>query len=115
MLLADSWSEVENRAEGKGFDSMKTLRICIAGYGQMKTRTMAITRGEHESAQDEPKVWFTSVEIFSKVLSSRNRDLLALIDRKKSTSLTELAELSGREKSKLPRTLITMSRQISLN
>ena len=89
---------------------MKTLRIGIASYDQMKARTMAIARGEHKPAVDEPKVWFTSMESFAKVLSGRNRDLLALIDRKKPASLTELAKLSGREKSNLSRTLKTMSR-----
>ncbi|MCY3876424.1 MAG: MarR family transcriptional regulator [Rhodobacteraceae bacterium] len=89
---------------------MKTLRIGIASYDQMKARTMAIARGEHKPARDEPKVWFTSMESIAKVLSGRNRDLLALIARREPASLTELAELSGREKSNLSRTLKTMSR-----
>ena len=63
---------------------MKTLRVGIASYDQMKARTMAIARGEHKPARDEPKVWFTSMESFAKVLSGRNRDLLALIDRKET-------------------------------
>ena len=89
---------------------MKTLRVGIASYGQMKARTMAIARGEHKPAQDEPKVWFTSKESLAMVLSGRNRDLLALIDRQKPGSFTELAQLSGRKKSNLFRTLKTMSR-----
>ena len=89
---------------------MKTLRIGIADYGRMKARTMAIARGEHKPARDEPKVWFTSIESFAKVLSGRNRELLALIAREKPDSLTELAELAGRNKSNLSRTLKTMSR-----
>ena len=88
---------------------MKTLKIGIAGYDRMKTRTMAIARGEHKPAKGEPKVWFTSVESFAKVLSQRNRELLALIAREQPGSLTELAELSGRNKSNLSRTLKTMS------
>ena len=36
-------------------------------------------------------VWFTSIESFAKVLSGRNRELLALIAREKPDSLTELA------------------------
>ena len=56
-------------------------------------------------------VWFASIESFAKVLSWRNRDLLALIaGREKPASLTELAELAGRNKSNLSRTLKTMSR-----
>lgn len=89
---------------------MKTLKIGIAGYDRMKARTIAIARGEHETARDEPIVWFTSVESFAKVLSHRNRELLTLIARERPGSLTELAELSGRNKSNLSRTLKTMSR-----
>ena len=89
---------------------MKTLKIGIAGYDRMKARTIAIARGERKPARDEPKVWFTSVESFAKVLSHRNRELLTLIAREEPQSLTELAELSGRNKSNLSRTLKTMSR-----
>ena len=89
---------------------MKTLKIGVAGYDRMKARTMAIARGEHEHAKGEPTVWFTSIESFAKVLSQRNRDLLATIAREKPDSLTALAELAGRNKSNLSRTLKTMSR-----
>ena len=40
----------------------------------------------------------------------RNRELLATIASEKPDSLTELAELAGRSKSNLSRTLKTMSR-----
>ena len=72
-------------------DIMKTLKTGIAGYDQMKARTMAIARGQHKPTKGEPKVWFTSVESFAKVLSQRNRELLALIAREKPDYLTELA------------------------
>ena len=91
-------------------DIMKTLKIGIAGYDQMKACTIAIACGQHKPTKREPKVWFTSVESFAKVLSQRNRDLLALIAREKPDSLTELATLAGRNKSNLSRTLKTMSR-----
>ncbi len=89
---------------------MKTLQIGIAGYDRMKARTMAVARGEHKPAKGEPTVWFTSIESFAKVLSQRNRELLALIAQENPDSLTELAALAGRSKSNLSRTLKTMSR-----
>ncbi len=89
---------------------MKTLQIGIAGYDRMKARTMAIARGEHKPAKGEPTVWFTSIESFARVLSQRNRELLALIARENPDSLTDLAKLAGRSKSNLSRTLKTMSR-----
>ncbi len=88
---------------------MKTLKIGIAGYDQMKARTMANARGEHSPAKAEPKVWFTSIESFAKLLSEHNRHLLELIARERPRSLTELATLAGRSKSNLSRTLKTMS------
>ena len=89
---------------------MKTLNVGIASYDRMKARTVAIARGEHKPSEGEPKVWFTSIESFAKVLSHRNRELLALIAEENPGSLTELAGLAGRSKSNLSRTLKTMSR-----
>ena len=89
---------------------MKTLRIGIADYGQIKERTLAIGRGDYRPAKGEPTVWFTSIDSFAKVLSERNRKLLALIAREQPDSLTRLATLTGRNKSNLSRTLKTMSR-----
>lgn len=89
---------------------MKTLQVGIAGYDQIKARTMAIAHGEHKPATGEPTVWFTSIESFARVLSERNRELLALIAQENPGSLTALAALAGRSTSNLSRTLKTMSR-----
>jgi predicted transcriptional regulator len=87
---------------------MTTLKVGIASYEQMKARTMAIARGEHRVVPNEPKVWFTSTESFARVLSAGNRELLRIIAEKAPASLDELAELTGRAKSNLSRTLKTM-------
>jgi predicted transcriptional regulator len=86
------------------------LRVGIAPDAEMKARTLAIARGEHRVAADEPRVWFTSLESFTRVLSERNRGLLALIAERQPASVAELAMLSGRAKSNLSRTLRTMER-----
>jgi predicted transcriptional regulator len=88
----------------------KTLRIGIASREQMKARTLAIARGDHKPAADEPKVWFISIESLAQVLSSKNTVLLEMIRRARPASLKELAELSGRHVSNLSRTLRTMER-----
>ena len=88
---------------------MKTLKVGIAGYDRMKACSMAIARGEFKPGRNEPKVWFTYIESFAKVLSESNRELLATIARERPDSLTELAALSGRRRSNLSRTLKTMS------
>jgi predicted transcriptional regulator len=87
---------------------LKTLKVGIASYEEMKARTLAIARGERRRRRGEPKIWFRSVESFAKVLSERNRALLALIAEEEPQSLAELAELSGRAKSNLSRTLRTL-------
>jgi predicted transcriptional regulator len=87
---------------------MTTLRVGIASYEDMKARTMAVARGQQRIGRNEPKVWFTSTESFAKVLSDGNRKLLAIIAEKAPGSLDELAELTGRAKSNLSRTLKTM-------
>jgi predicted transcriptional regulator len=89
---------------------MTTLKVGIASYEQFKNYTMAIVRGEHKRTPDEPKVWFSSIDSFAKVLSERNRELLRVIAETKPQSLNELAAATGRAKSNLSRTLKTMER-----
>jgi predicted transcriptional regulator len=88
---------------------MKTLKVGIASYEEMKARTLRIARGEHRPSVNEPKVWFTSTESFAKVLSLGNRELLQTIVDNAPGSLDELARLTGRAKSNLSRTLKTMA------
>ncbi|HEY7551390.1 MAG TPA: helix-turn-helix domain-containing protein [Hyphomicrobiaceae bacterium] len=87
---------------------MTTLKIGIASYEEMKARTIAVARGERRVRQGEPKIWFTSTESFARVLSAGNRGVLRVIAEKAPQSLDELAQLTGRAKSNLSRTLKTM-------
>ncbi|HXZ88745.1 MAG TPA: helix-turn-helix domain-containing protein, partial [Candidatus Binataceae bacterium] len=87
---------------------MKTLKIGIASYDEMKARTIAIARGEIRPKPGEPKLWFTSTESFARVLSRKNRALLEVIAKRRPSSLQELAKCTGRKPSNLSRTLKTM-------
>lgn len=89
---------------------MTTLKVGIASPDEMKARTMAIACGELKPAAEDPKVWFTSTESFARVLSNRNRALLATIATTHPASLQELADRTGRKPSNLSRTLKTMER-----
>lgn len=89
---------------------MTTLKIGIASATDYKARTLAIARGELKPSAQGPKVWFTSIESVAKVLSDRNRELLALIAEEKPESMQALVERTGRAKSNLSRTLKTMER-----
>jgi predicted transcriptional regulator len=88
----------------------KTLRIGIAPREAIVRYTRDIVAGRRRRAADDPDIWFTSVESFAKVLSERNRNLLALIAERRPESLDALAAASGRAKSNLSRTLHTMAR-----
>ena len=89
---------------------MKTLKVGIASYDAMKARTMAIATGKLKPKAGDPKVWFTSPESFAKLLSNRNRALLAVIADTRPESLNELAAQTGRTPGNLSRTLRTMER-----
>ena len=56
----------------------KKLTIGIADYGEMKARTLAIARGEHQPPKGAPTIWFTSRESVAKALSQRHPELQAL-------------------------------------
>ncbi|MFZ5703960.1 winged helix DNA-binding protein [Nitrobacter sp.] len=88
---------------------MSTLKIGIADTEEMKARSLRFARGEEKPSPDDPKVWFISTESFSKVLSAPNRDMLRVIVEKEPDSLDALAELTGRAKSNLSRTLKAMT------
>ena len=89
---------------------MKTLKVGIASYEDMKARTMAIARGELQPQPGDPKMWFTSPESFARLLSNRNRALLAQISQTHPESLHDLAAATGRTPGNLSRTLKTMER-----
>jgi predicted transcriptional regulator len=88
---------------------MATLCVGIASYQDMKARTLAIASGTLRPQPGDPKVWFTSPESFARVLSNRNRALLAQIADTQPASLQELAASSGRTPGNLSRTLKTMA------
>lgn len=89
---------------------MKTLKIGILPYEEIKARTLAIARGELKPTKDDPKVWLPSTETLGRILSGPNRALLGEIARSKPRTMSELAERTGRKLSNLSRTLKTMER-----
>jgi predicted transcriptional regulator len=88
----------------------KTLKVGIAPRDVIARYTRDVAAGRRRRTADDPDVWFTSVESFAKVLSDRNRQLLALIAERRPASIDALAMASGRAKSNLSRTLHTMAR-----
>ena len=54
----------------------------------MKARALAIARGEHQPAEGEPTVWFTSLESVANALSQRHPSLQALDPAKLAAART---------------------------
>ena len=78
---------------------------------EMKRCVVGIRRpGESGSTlgKDTPTVWFPSMATMAAVLSEDNQALLRLIRDQRPKSLTELAELTGRQVPNLSRTLRMM-------
>ena len=88
----------------------KKMKVGIMPYEHFKKYTIAIAAGEYKIKENEPRVWFESIETMSQVLSTKNVELLKLIERKRPQSISELADLSGRKKSNLSRTLKTFAK-----
>jgi len=89
---------------------MKKLVVGIASYEDMKSRSLAIAKGDYKPKRGDPKVWFRSVESAAKILSEKNQKLLTLIVEKQPDSITELAKLSGRGRTSVQRTIKTMAK-----
>jgi len=88
----------------------KVMKVGIMPYEKYKQYTMAIACGKYKPNRNEPKIWFESIETFCQILSTKNLELLKLIDEKKPQSIKELAEISGRRVSNLSRTLKTFNK-----
>jgi len=88
---------------------MKIIKIGIASQKDIRTRILAIAKGDLKPKAGDPKIWFTSMRSLAQVLSDENRALLQVIRASKPVSISELAELTGRKQGNLSRTLKTMS------
>ena len=88
---------------------MKAIVIGILPQEKIRQRILAVARGEYKPKPTEPKIWFTSMRSLAEVLSDENRALLKVIKDTKPTSISALAETTGRKPGNLSRTLKTMS------
>jgi predicted transcriptional regulator len=73
----------------------KVLRVAIAPREAIIRYTRDIVAGRRRRAADDPDVWFTSVESFAKVLSEKNRALLALIAERKRDQVRRIVATSS--------------------
>jgi predicted transcriptional regulator len=89
---------------------MKTIVIGVMPQERIRSRMIAIAKGEYKPKPGEPKIWFTSMKSVAEVLSDQNRALLKVIRETSPDSMAILAKATGRQPSNLSRTLKTMAR-----
>ena len=89
-------------------NNAQVLLVGVATRAASRQRTIDIASGRRRREMDEPRVWFTSLESLAKVLSDKNMLLLEMIRKSRPQSIAELADLSGRKKPNLTRTLKNM-------
>ena len=77
----------------------------IESLSALEDEMRAVARGEKSAPADAAIPSFESVEALTRLLTPKNRDLLAIIRDRKPQSIAELAKLAGRAEPNLLRTL----------
>ena len=77
----------------------------IQSLQSLRDEMVAVARGDRPAPPDAAVPSFNSVDAIVRLLTSENRQLLALIRDEKPQSVAELAEISGRAQPNLTRTL----------
>ena len=80
------------------------VRIGIMAEKFIRMRLLAIAQGQYKPQQNEPKIWYTSMNAISQILCPENIELLRLMDAERPGNLTQLSALTGRAKSNLSNT-----------
>lgn len=83
----------------------KIAKCGIMSFDQFKKRTISIAKGEYKPGKDEPKIWFESLNAAAQILNEENMRLLRTINETNPDSITALAQVTGRKKGNLSRTL----------
>ena len=77
----------------------------IESFHSLIGEMRAVAKGENPAPKDAGKVSFNSAEAVVRLLTTENRQLLAIIRDKAPQSIQELSELTGRAQPNLTRTL----------
>ena len=81
------------------------MGLKIQSMKELKAEMLSVVRGERQAPADAGRVSFESVEAVMRLLTPENRQLLAMIEKKKPASVAELARLVGRAEPNVSRTL----------
>lgn len=62
---------------------LKVLKVGIAPYEEIKMKLLAVARSEYKFHKNEPRIWFSSIESLTEVLSTKNQLFLEILDQSK--------------------------------
>ena len=81
------------------------MKLRIQSIKELRAEMLSVARGERKAPADAGRVSFESVEAVMRLLTPENRQLLAVIEKKKPASVADLARLVGRAEPNVSRTL----------
>lgn len=81
------------------------MKLRIQSMKRLRAEMLSVARGERKAPADAGRVSFESVEAVMRLLTPENRQLLAVIEKKKPASVADLARLVGRAEPNVSRTL----------
>ena len=81
------------------------MKVRIQPMKDLKAEMLSVARSEPKAPADARRISFESVEAAMRLLPSENRQLLAVIEKKKPASVADLARLVGRAEPNVSRTL----------
>ena len=82
---------------------MRTVKI--QSHGALRKMMKAVASGKHSAPKDAAGVSSDSVDSLLRLLTPKNRELLAIIRDRKPQSIADLAEMTGRKSPNVTRTL----------
>jgi predicted transcriptional regulator len=91
--------------------TMTTINIGIAPQEALRSRVLAIARGELRPKASDPKIWFSSMSSLMEILNDDNLELLKLVRKSKPRSISELSTLAQRGRGGVSRRLRILSQR----
>ena len=81
------------------------MKVKIQSHADLRKEMKAVASGKQAAPKDAGGTSVESVETLLRLLTPKNRELLAIIRDRKPRSITELAEMTGRKPPNVTRTL----------
>jgi len=91
--------------------TMTTINVGIASQEAIRSRVLAIARGELRPKASDPKIWFSSMSSLMEVLNDDNLELLKVARESTPRSISELSTRVQRGRGGVSRRLRMLSQR----